>query len=88
MRYLLTVLILSTFWSHATDHNVTRQQTVPGFQCKKEHSKKEQHLVRRGCCSHHGGVCGCAPSGRQQCCDGTLSPTCTCFRNQAKGKNI
>lgn len=27
--------------------------------------------TRSGCCSHHGGVCGCA------CCDGTnLSATC------------
>lgn len=32
---------------------------------------------RRGCCSHHGGVCGCE-NGRAKCCDGTLSPTCGC----------
>lgn len=37
------------------------------------------YLARRGCCSHHGGVCGCdQASGMIQCCDGTLSPTCTC----------
>ena len=34
--------------------------------------------AKRGCCSRHGGVCGCASSGRQVCCDGTLSPSCTC----------
>lgn len=34
---------------------------------------------RQGCCSWHGGVCGCdSLSGRVICCDGTLSPTCTC----------
>ncbi len=34
---------------------------------------------RRGCCSHHGGVCGCDSStGRIVCCDGTLSPSCMC----------
>ena len=34
---------------------------------------------QRGCCSWHGGVCGCdSLSGRVICCDGTLSPTCTC----------
>lgn len=34
---------------------------------------------KRGCCSHHGGVCGCdTATGRQKCCDGTLSPTCRC----------
>jgi len=32
----------------------------------------------RGCCSHHGGECGCSSYGRSICCDGTMSPTCTC----------
>ena len=40
--------------------------------------------ARRGCCSHHGGVCGCS------CCDGTpLSAKCApyypdCTNNQQK----
>jgi len=34
-------------------------------------------VSRRGCCSHHKGVCGCE-DGRAACCDGTLSPTCGC----------
>ena len=34
--------------------------------------------ARSGCCSHHGGVCGCS-GGRQLCCDGSLSPSCTCY---------
>jgi len=34
---------------------------------------------KRGCCSHHRGICGCDyPTNRVKCCDGTLSPTCTC----------
>lgn len=33
---------------------------------------------RQGCCSHHGGVCGCS-NGRALCCDGTLSPSCGCY---------
>jgi hypothetical protein len=33
--------------------------------------------MRRGCCSWHGGVCGCK-GGRTLCCDGTLSPSCRC----------
>ena len=32
---------------------------------------------RSGCCSHHGGVCGCK-DGRALCCDGVKSPTCGC----------
>jgi hypothetical protein len=34
-------------------------------------------IDHRGCCSHHGGVCGCA-GDRAKCCDGNLSPTCGC----------
>ena len=35
---------------------------------------------RQGCCSWHGGECGCNyATGRVICCDGTLSPTCTCW---------
>ncbi len=33
---------------------------------------------RRGCCSHHGGVCGCS-NGRAVCCDGSYSPSCGCY---------
>lgn len=33
--------------------------------------------LKRGCCSHHKGVCGCV-NGRTKCCDGTFSPTCGC----------
>ena len=33
--------------------------------------------LRRGCCSHHNGVCGCV-NGRTKCCDGSFSPTCGC----------
>lgn len=36
-----------------------------------------EELKRRGCCSHHNGVCGCK-NGRAVCCDNTLSPTCGC----------
>ena len=32
---------------------------------------------RRGCCSHHGGVCGCS-HGSAVCCDGSYSPSCGC----------
>jgi hypothetical protein len=31
----------------------------------------------QGCCSWHGGECGCQ-DGRDVCCDGTFSPSCTC----------
>ena len=34
--------------------------------------------ARRGCCSWHGGVSGCASNGRIVCNDGTYSPSCGC----------
>ena len=40
-------------------------------------SDDENIARRRGCCSRHGGVCGCQ-NGRVVCCDGTYSPSCTC----------
>lgn len=36
-------------------------------------------IARSGCCSWHGGVCGCdEASDRIICCDQTYSPTCKC----------
>jgi len=44
-----------------------------------EESTDNIELARRGCCSHHKGVCGCdEKTDRIICCDGTLSPTCKC----------
>lgn len=40
-------------------------------------------LARRGCCSWHGGVCGCR-NGRTVCCDGSLSPSCTCAQGEVE----
>lgn len=37
-------------------------------------------IAGRGCCSSHGGVCGCS-NGRSRCCDGSLSPSCHCFKD-------
>ncbi len=39
-----------------------------------------EEVAQRGCCSHHGGVCGCS-GGRTSCCDNTLSPSCLCNQN-------
>ena len=67
-----------------TQSIITIPKNAPSDSIVKEASqaqKKEQQLllVRSGCCSHHGGVCGCDEnSGMIQCCDGTLSPSCTC----------
>jgi len=43
-------------------------------QCQIQPIQSEEY---RGCCSWHGGVCGCS-GGRAVCCDNTLSPSCGC----------
>lgn len=43
-------------------------------QCQIQPIQSEEY---RGCCSWHGGVCGCS-AGRAVCCDNTLSPSCGC----------
>ena len=40
-------------------------------------AKLQGRAERSGCCSYHGGVCGCY-GGRASCCDSTLSPSCGC----------
>jgi hypothetical protein len=35
-------------------------------------------VEHRGCCSHHGGECGCK-NGHDLCCDGSLSPSYGCL---------
>ena len=39
--------------------------------------KADTDANRSGCCSHHGGVCGCS-FGSVTCCDGSTSPSCGC----------
>lgn len=48
---------------------------------------KSECTAGRGCCSRHGGECGCL-NGRSKCCDGTLSPSCQCFKDDVKGLDI
>jgi len=53
----------------------TTSERVPVVALREE--LPEAVLQRRGCCSHHKGVCGCE-NGRAVCCDGKLSPSCGC----------
>jgi hypothetical protein len=48
---------------------------------------KNDSYAGRGCCSHHGGVCGCS-YGRAVCCDGSYSPSCQCFKDDIQGTSI
>ena len=44
--------------------------------CKQLFEQAPEQL-QRGCCSWHGGVCGCQ-NGMTVCCDGTYSPSRRC----------
>src|SRR5262245_32306349 len=49
----------------------------PADACEFESGARPTSPSRSGCCSHHGGVCGCE-RGRAACCDGSPSPSCGC----------
>ncbi len=58
--------------------NASAEETdTQSHQCLVEDEEGEDKLARRGCCSWHGGVCGCS-GGRAVCCDGSFSPSCGC----------
>lgn len=46
--------------------------------CSLVEPGKAPERSQRGCCSHHGGVLGCAKNGRTVCRDCTYSPSCHC----------
>lgn len=45
--------------------------------CEGRTFASAEEAMQSGCCSWHGGVCGCS-NGRKVCCDNTLSPSCKC----------
>ena len=60
----------------AVDEPAAQTDTSPSQECD-EAAPADNLLAKAGCCSWHGGVCGCS-GGRALCCDGALSPTCGC----------
>ena len=59
-----------------TDEASVQTEAIPSQGCH-EAAPADNLLTKAGCCSWHGGVCGCS-GGRALCCDGTPSPTCGC----------
>ena len=55
------------------DFDIPETGSIAGSQ----NDKDRFIYLRRGCCSHHRGVCGC-DGGNVRCCDGSYSPTCGC----------
>ena len=53
------------------------QKIEPPSKCEGRTFASAEEAMQSGCCSHHGGVCGCQ-GDRKVCCDGKLSPSCKC----------
>jgi hypothetical protein len=77
MKHLFLAVILLFSLASIAEESVCEQLFSQNI------SKEE--LAQRGCCSHHGGVCGCS-GGRAACCDGSLSPSCGCHSDDALQK--
>ena len=59
------------------------------YDCKNPqiNSLTQEQIAERGCCSHHGGVCGCS-GGTDICCDGAASPSCGCHAEDLLLKKV
>ncbi len=80
----LTVIFLSFFFilaavlpAFAGDYDLLSIITFQWCHHDVSHLLMDQP-AKSGCCSWHDGVCGCDALGRVICCDGTISPSCTC----------
>ena len=84
--FWLMLLVLGGFHFDAYS-SICKQERpmVELLRCSTERDPKDLRSInilfetseRSGCCSHHGGVCGCS-NGRAVCCDDEYSPTCGC----------
>lgn len=66
------------------------EKVIEGCDVSGNSSDVHQLYTRKGnqgCCSHHGGVCGCGGVALR-CCDGSTSPSCGCHgRGDKPGVN-
>jgi hypothetical protein len=85
MKLIRAIFLISIFLIHSSiwAQNTTQSPTVEIQNICIVDNKNETLLVKRGCCSHHQGVCGCS-GGRAACCDGSLSPSCGCNSDSIK----
>lgn len=82
MRALL--LVVSFLFSCVT--MADQNQPISNEACQQVQSStglSNDQVAQQGCCSHHGGVCGCS-GGQDVCCDGAYSPSCGCHAEDPK----
>ena len=81
---LLTVVFFLSGTSFALDEaQLSDTPTQRSCEQLQNSGFDSEQLAKSGCCSCHSGVYGCSGGGRQECCDGTLSPSCTCHKEDA-----
>jgi hypothetical protein len=76
---VLSVALFGVASSLRSDTLSIRKSTSSGEAIVDLCLASEDNPMGQGCCSWHGGECGCQ-NGRDLCCDGTLSPSCTCHQ--------
>ena len=88
-KFLLTILIsfVMSFSVFATTNEnksnaLYKTNASVCAKLKSENKQDTKEYVQRGCCSWHGGVCGCT-GGRVVCCDSTYSPSCLCDKEDS-----
>jgi hypothetical protein len=78
---LIALVLLATTSTPAAVPAISMKQTQPptenSAKCEGRTFASAEEALQSGCCSWHGGVCGCS-NGRKVCCDGELSPSCKC----------
>jgi len=80
LSLVLLMVMFSTAW--ADEPSQWKDFSQPTQVCVQQADNDEPSLLAgRGCCSHHKGQCGCE-GGRVLCCDGSLSPSCRCEKDE------
>ena len=79
MLKIAAVALLCVLLSANTmeDSTIKNEPLVDSYPQKEICVANATDVNRKGCCSRHGGICGCEGK-RMKCCDDTLSPTCKC----------
>jgi len=88
LRFLLVFLVgLGSAYAGDVENNLTVDAApTEAVLCVKRMDEATVKITKcQGCCSRHGGVCGCNKvTGNVWCCDGSFSPGCGCLKDGDK----